>query len=643
MTRQETPSPARPRPILRFGIPLLLCLLIIWLLYFLTFHATRLPPSAPLSRATARQSGSELETVRETLRHDNQITGCRSAVTQLNSYLSRSPQAARPAALVDAERGQLKQLNLDEDETGEVASLTFTLLDAQHMDQCFLFQEAARSLGIDGLPDHDRALAAFAFAMRQVRLREPDGDACPPQFVLRRGWGSPLERSLVFVALLQQLGIPGCMIALPEEGKEPRYWIPGALADGEILLFDARLGLPLPGQERGSILTLAQLRTSPELLQALPADKELPYDVTAPQAQRAEPHIAVPLSALAPRMRFLNTEVLGPSNKVRFASDPATLLQSFQKATDKRAFIGSAVGFWAPPATGNSALRSLRQFLPPEEGGADRPLDPRKPWVPRRSRFGMGLPAWQFLPASVRLLKEDVNPGLRLREEFARPFVEFSLEPRKPRDLMLRGRLEEATAGLVKMLGELDQLRTALQAEPNLAQEVTAWLDEARTTQADLLIAEKQAERTKTPEALATLKSAQARVADVWDPKKSQKPRLALVGAAAAPLGAETTYCLALCKHEQAEQAQSAFERRKGKTIPKDVVEAWRDAASWWKKYLDEHPAGRDEAAARLHWARALEKQGDKAAARALLASPPPRASPWEKLAFKVRLTQLQD
>jgi hypothetical protein len=616
---------------------------IVLLVYFLTFHSTRLPPNAPTARGTSRQSGNELEAVRESLRRDNDLAGCRNAVSQLNAYLARHPDAKKPAALTEDERKTLKQLQLDDDEVNEVSSQTFTPLDAQHLDQCFLLQETVRTLDLEGVLDRDRAAAAFGWVTRQVRLREPEGDACPPQFVLRRGWGSPLERSLVFLAVLDQLGIPGCMVAVLQDAKEPQFLVPGALAGGEIYLFDSRLGLPLPGTSPGSILTLAQLRSAPEAFAGVQADAERP--LTAEQARRAEPYIALTLSGLAPRMRYLKEDVLGGSSKVFPASNAAALVQAFHKATDNRAFVGSSVQLWAVPRSGNCSLRVLRSFLPPSEGGVDRPTAPGKPWLPRLERFEQGLTPWQYLPAAVQSLRPDIDPGLTLRGSFARPFVELVSNPRRPREQMLRGRLEEATTALVDMLDDMQQLRTRLQTEEDPSKALTQWLDEARKAQADLLRAEEQAKRDKTPETLALVKTAQAQMADVWDKKKIEKPGMVLRAAAVPPLSAETAYLLALCKHEQAEQAQAALERRKDRTTPKDMAAAtaaWKDAADRWKRFLDEYPGGRDEAAARLLWARALEKQGDRTAARDLLANPPQRTSPWEKITFRMRSQQLQ-
>src|SRR5207237_863295 len=139
-----------------------------------------------------------------------------------------------------------------------------------------------------------------------------------PEFALRRSWGSSLERAMLFLALLPQFGIDGCVVAVPAGGRAQagfRYWIPGALVDGEIYLFDPRLGMPLPGPTPSGVATLKQVREQPQLLQALTLGEKHRYDVTAEQVKQAEVHVGAFLSALAPRMGHLEN-ILATHNKV---------------------------------------------------------------------------------------------------------------------------------------------------------------------------------------------------------------------------------------------------------------------------------------------------------------------------------------
>ena len=78
----------------------------------------------------------------------------------------------------------------------------------------------------------ERARLAFDWVVRQVTLKErarqvryntQDDMLRPPQFVLQLGSGTAQERTLVFLALLQQLGIDCCMIACPGEKGQKKF------------------------------------------------------------------------------------------------------------------------------------------------------------------------------------------------------------------------------------------------------------------------------------------------------------------------------------------------------------------------------------------------------------------------------------
>src|SRR5581483_3728736 len=100
-------------------------------------------------------------------------------------------------------------------------------------------------------------------------------------------------------------------------------WAVGVLTDGQIHLFDVRLGLPLPGPNGEGVATLAQVRTDPKAFQPLAVDPKLSYDVTPERAKQAQIYLTTQLSALSARMHFLQT--LLPANAARLDYDPAAV------------------------------------------------------------------------------------------------------------------------------------------------------------------------------------------------------------------------------------------------------------------------------------------------------------------------------
>src|SRR5262249_36629989 len=148
------------------------------------------------------------------------------------------------------------------------------------------------------------------------------------------------------------------------------------------------------------VLTLAQLQSPQggEFLRQLATEPKLPYDLTPAQLQTLELHVACPLSALAPRMRYLQTDIFEP-NALNLAAD-ARLLDQFEQANR-----GSA-----PVQTWWSATRAQRRFLPAEEGGDDR--GPRPGLGSRQARAEAELVPLHVVPPQIMALPGDLKTRL---------------------------------------------------------------------------------------------------------------------------------------------------------------------------------------------------------------------------------------
>jgi hypothetical protein len=599
-----------------------------------------------------------LESVKSGLAKTTDYGTCKNARQQLNLYLSQHPER-KPPTLTDAQRKYLTEKCLDDpSDLTEIEGGSFTLLDANHLDACFLFRDAAQSLEVNGFRGAEQAVAAFRWVVRQVRLRSPsrpglqtDADPQPPEFVVRRGSGTAEERALVFLALLRQLGIQGCLIGSPgSDASHPFYWACGALVDAtpvkegdaakQILLFDHRMGLPLPGPQGDEILTLSALCADPELLKSLTVDPKYPYDVNAENVATVEIHLVAPLSALAPRMAFLQKELLAPAIKGQLTLDIEESHKQFVKAAPKTA------GREVPVRVATHLTGLLRRFLPPDEGGTDKvfPLDPR--FLPglytgpdryplqmlRKRLFEFELVRWDYFPQDLSRLALISELGQRTRGIFQQMFVSFYLEPRRPRDLVLRGRFDEAVDYLVAFRDQLKDYRKRYEDADNIPEfqrERAAWPDRATSAYADLIRAEKEG-----PAAVAEAKQ---RVDAVW--KEGNRIVSVLVeGQAAKPLDAVTTYLLAQAKHEQAARLQARIDKDRAarREINPDEIaaarKAWETTLGWWKDQ-DLATATVLAPAARWHLAEAHLALGDKAAARAFLEDLDGNLSPLEKTA----------
>jgi hypothetical protein len=611
---------------------------------------TRRPPTGP-----AAGSGPVVETPaaldRASLWRETDLRSCQVALHRVNTHWQRYAEQ-KPASLADGDRRFfVEHFGLSDQEWSEVESPVFTSIDAHHVEQCLLFRDAARALGVDGLAGRYRAAAAFAWTIRQVR-RKDSAALAPPHFVLRRGWGNAMERALVFLCLLDQLGLEGCLVVSPGGKAGKQFWAAAALADGQLWLFEPRLGLPLPAPDGPGVATLAQVRSGSVVLDQLAVAPKRPYDVTAEQARQAELWLTASLPALAPRMRRLE-KLLPAGEAAVLADDPAARLRRFQ------AVAGTVpVRFWDPAGDWNNPVRLLLRFLPVDEGGLDRAPPPEQ----RRTRFVRELFPEAGLPEAVRRL--EGQPRVYLQLHFLRPFVDLSIEAGQPRDLMLRGRFDEAARKLVQRRDETRLLQERAQAVPDLAARVAQWTAEAQEAQRALSLAERRLQQEKSDDARIELDLAGKRMQAVL--ARSQAAVLLVHAAAAEPLAAEATYLLALCKHEQAERLQREHDRRGSARaaallaaspplpfpaglpwpILADPAAAadtpWRSAADWWKTYLELYPDAGGVVAARFARSRALAALGHGLAAEAVLEPLTRAADPLDGIAARVRLRQLQ-
>jgi hypothetical protein len=586
------------------------------------------PAAGPAQRKPAEDP---LESARQVLSGSPERAGCATALQQINAYLATHPDK-RPPALTDDQKTLLVgRYGLDAGELAEVESGTYTLLDAPHLELCFLMRDVARSLDVEALSPAERAATAFAWTMRQVIPQDGEG-ALPADFVVRRGWGTALERAYVFLALLQQMGIPGCFLTVP--GSAP--WGCGALVEVEglpgkqLLVFDQRVGLPLPGakgpakgplarafrlampvmgpQDGTQIATLAELRKQPELLAPLTVDKEHPYSVGAEQLKETVVQLATPLSALSPRMRTLQSDFLPARAGLRPAADPAELVADF----------GAAPGVEGGPdgvRAREGAPGLTRRFLGEGEGGVDK--------VGRAALARLAMLPRDAWPRPIQELEGE--PGDRIRLYVLQQVLEFQLEPGKPRDLVLRGQFKDASS---QMVPRLEQLRTQddifKKTQEDVFTEFETWKQHLYEAYGKEEKAKEARHRGGPPEAVEA--AVQARE-QVW--KSGVKVLSILVeGGTAESRRAQVMYQQGLCMHEQAERARARADALAGaegadadevKSARDAALSAWRDAAGWWTNYTQLYPRTAQGIHARLLLARVREAQGQPEVARALL------------------------
>ncbi|MGL6076931.1 MAG: hypothetical protein ACRC8S_22475 [Fimbriiglobus sp.] len=563
----------------------------------------------------------------ETLRRENDLASTRKILEQLRTNLISSSDAKfLPLGMTGAEEKQLLGvLKLPEPELRDIRNSNFSPLDAHHLAECYQLRDIVRSLGLSGLPPTRQAEIVFDWMDRQILLapwqtlvsNQPTWmPPAPPNMILLRGAGSGLERAYLFISLLNQLEIDAGLVGPPEavtrtwqHRSNPQnlasapsgpFWAVGVRVGAEVLLFDPWHSTALRGANQ-SILTLAQVRADAKLLDPYRTNAAAPWDTPIEDITKSQVFFSPALSSLARRWKRFEPELKTDLPPVQLATDLVA-----QLAQAKREAPNIPFAVWAPEADPYTLSRTLAHFLPPQEGGFSTNQELQVFF--RRDLIPMGLFS---IPEILRPTAND--PGVpevsdRLRENSLQSFVKSFVESPSPRERIQRGQFAEVTPVLVKKrddyLKGIERLRTDRSRDEN----ITTWLAGAKPVYTSLLRARDRF-GADSLEFQAALKDIEAH----WKGNPAAVSAL-LDMTISESSAAESTYLLAICRHEQAERSQLTYDRYRQENKPTNLVERardqaraeWQEALGWWKRYLDYAPAqkanfpGRGEQAAKL-------------------------------------------
>jgi hypothetical protein len=456
--------------------------------------------------------------------------------------------------------------------------------------------DVARALDLEDWPTLDRARLGFEWVIREVSLKERirqegfaqvEDDVLPSRFILQIGYGTSRERAFVFLALLQQLGIDGCMVAAPGENGKGKWWLPGVLvaheektlAGGRVLpgiyLFDTRLGVPLPGPKGDTIARLEEVMAGPDEVR-----KRLPRAISAravpDQIAKAEVYLVCSLAGLSPRMKHLEQK-LGIEGKYLLATDlhaAKKQQERFQKAFPKDLKV--PVRFWPRMESPRSAAEVKRVK---ETGLA---MDPMPTW---RAKYP---------PHLDPVLYDNIDGRIGAR------YAEFV---RVPRGLLMQGRIDDAIKQLLHVqtiiLQSQDQYLAELKDAPDRDREADAWCAQLKDAKARLSAAR---EEEDAGDAKLEKEQADARreIAELTGGHSPVMRRI-VYRLMTTDLAKESTYLICLCMQEKAEQLERKLQRVSA-SAPRDGAadkaladarleahDAWANAQDRWHTFASEY------------------------------------------------------
>jgi hypothetical protein len=556
------------------------------------------------------------------LRKDTDPVACKAVLASLNLELAGSDKVEKPPVLTpEAEKALATVVPLSGADRDEIRPGTFSPHDPVYLAECLYLRDAARSLALPGLSPEQLADLGFAWVCRHVYL-DPwivppppgtpphlvfqkvedgravfaTGTALPPAYVLRRGYGSGLERMYVFLALLRQAGLDGCLVGPPEARDQWATHVVGT-SDGQLLTggargpfwavgvrvekegaSDVRLYDPWRGQAFPA--TLNQLRADPEAHKAWFDDRANASGVTVDDARKVAVYLAAPVNALSPRMALLERK-LKDQVDVRLAVDPAAV---------RGRFPDPKPAYWNPADDRFAHGRAARTFLPADMGGADR-ADPRAGRLYDHYLRSQLPPAERVVPAELlrnRDLVENVKE--RIATIAGGAYVLSFLTPPTPREQIQRGRFQDAARTLVERADEFSKSLERVRNTPGAEKQMREWAERATELYRSL---------TGDPGTHAALDAH-------W---RSQAGALVLDRAVGEMGQAEASFLLALGRHEQAERAQSRLEHAPAGDAGKlreAAARAWSDAVREWNSYREQYAEAHAAAPGRAAHVRTL-------------------------------------
>ncbi len=248
--------------------------------------------------------------------------------------------------------------------TEALAAVVFEPYDGRLIQEAVWLRDISRWAQGDNFNDLARAIALFDWVVRNIQL-ETDEGAAPhrPWRVLVDGRGTAEERAWVFALLCRQQALDVVMLELPaavgktEESnaeaqqasgpppsalRPPSFWLPALMLNGQLYLFDTRLGLPIPGPGGEGVATLAEVQQDDALLRQLDLD-DARYPVTSDAAKKVVVGIVASPFDLSRRARQLESKLTGDDHLVLTVvpSDVAKQLKSIQGV--------SGVALWDTP------------------------------------------------------------------------------------------------------------------------------------------------------------------------------------------------------------------------------------------------------------------------------------------------------
>lgn len=233
----------------------------------------------------------------------------------------------------------------------------FDLADIRSLQEAIWLRDIGAWAKKDSYEKVDVALALFDWTIRNVQLDESDqpGFVHQPWQAVMYGHGSAEMRAWIFAGLCLQQQLDVVMLSVGDPEKGLREWLSSLLVDGELYLFDTRLGLPILDAQAEHIATLSDVVADPSLLRILDIDDEHPYPIRAEDLSHVSASLVATPLQLSRRAAALQNALQG-DDFVVIQAPRKGLVDSLQKVTNI-----AEVGLWSFPYEERLAEESMKR------------------------------------------------------------------------------------------------------------------------------------------------------------------------------------------------------------------------------------------------------------------------------------------
>ena len=143
--------------------------------------------------------------------------------------------------------------------------------------------------------------------------------------------GDYVDRAKLVLLYAELSGIDAVMFTIDDTP-----WCIGLAVGGKYYLFDTKLGMPIPGEKIGTIATLADVRSNPELLESLDLTvdeslkDETKYWVQPDDLAKLKAKLFVTPEGISNRISQLESKLTGDS-RLKLASRPEEIIARLPK------------------------------------------------------------------------------------------------------------------------------------------------------------------------------------------------------------------------------------------------------------------------------------------------------------------------